>query len=293
MTWQVMVNPAAGRVPQLERRATEALERAGIAADVRVSESAHHLAEMVDAAVADGATDFIAVGGDGTTGIIVDRLLRHDWSSPPRLGILPSGSGSDFIRTFGLPRDLAAVAQRIAAETPYLVDVGYLTWSGGDRYFINVADMGIAAATVPMAERLSRRLGKGRYMAAFWLTLPRFKRAVVSLSVGERSFEGEALNVVAANGQFFGGGINVAPKAMLNDGEFDIQVFAVPKRRAFDLMPRVMRGTHLRHSGVRRFSGPEFRLVTQPPWPVEADGEYVGSTPIEGKIIPGALEVMI
>lgn len=293
MTWLAVVNPGSGRGTNLASRASKAIAAAAIDADIEVSTSAEHLQELVDGGIAAGRRDFMAVGGDGTTNLIVDRMMRHAWESPPRLAILPSGSGSDFIRTFGLPRDLEAVAARVANESPYLVDVGLLKWSGGDRYFLNVADIGIAAATVPLADRLPRRLGGFRYMAAFWMTLPRFQPATVHLLVGERSFTGEALNVVVANGQFFGGGINVAPKAMLNDGAFDIQVFAVPKRRALDLMPRVVRGTHLRHSGVKRFVGGTFSLETEPGWPVEADGEYVGTTPITGEIVPGALEVMI
>ena len=293
MTWLALVNPASGRGRDLENRATHEMASAGIEAKIEVSTSAQHLQELVDRGIAAGFSDFMAVGGDGTTNLIVDRMMRHRWERPPRLAILPSGSGSDFIRTFGLPRDLGAVAKRVANENPYLVDVGLLEWSGGERYFLNVADIGIAAATIPIAERLPGRLGGFRYMAAFWMTLPRFKRAKVHLVVGKRSFEGTALNVVVANGQFFGGGINVAPKAMLNDGAFDIQVFAVPKRRAFDLMPRVVRGTHLRHSGVKRFVGGTFSLSTEPGWPVEADGEYVGTTPITGRIVPAALEVMI
>ncbi|NNF65602.1 MAG: diacylglycerol kinase family lipid kinase [Acidimicrobiia bacterium] len=293
MTWLALVNPSSGRARDLESRARQALDSAGIDAEIEVSTSPEHLQELVDRGIASGVRDFIAVGGDGTTNLVVDQMMRHRWEEPPRLAILPSGSGSDFIRTFGLPHDLDAVAKRVATESPYLVDVGLLEWSGGDRYFLNVADIGIAAATVPLAERLPRRLGGLRYMAAFWMTLPRFRRAKILLVVGKRSFEGTALNVVVANGQFFGGGINVAPKAMLNDGAFDIQVFAVPKRRAFDLMPRVMRGTHLRHSGVKRFVGGAFSLETVPGWPVEADGEYVGTTPITGRIVRGALEVMI
>ena len=50
--------------------------------------------------------------------------------------------------------------------------------------------------------------------------------------------EGTAINVVAANAQFFGGGLNIAPKAMLTDGEFDVQVFTGPRRQVFSLLPR-------------------------------------------------------
>ena len=96
-----------------------------------------------------------------------------------------------------------------------------------------------------------------------------------------------------ANAQFFAGGWNVAPKATLVDGVLDIQIIDAAKRRAPALVPKVIRGTHLRDPAVRRFSAAEFTIETSPVWPVEADGDLVGNTTVQGRVMPGALRLKI
>jgi diacylglycerol kinase family enzyme len=77
------------------------------------------------------------------------------------------------------------------------------------------------------------------------------------------------------------------------DGMFDIQVFKGPRRLAFSVMPRVIRGTHVRHSAVQRFVSSSFSLECEPEWPVEADGEMIGTGQVTGTMIPGALRFKI
>jgi len=83
--------------------------------------------------------------------------------------------------------------------------------------------------------------------------------------------------------------MNIAPNATVMDGMFDLQVFEGPRRLAFSVMPRVVRGTHLRHKGVRRFVADSFQLECDPNWPVEADGELLGTGPVRGEIVPHAV----
>ncbi len=291
--WCVLVNPAAGRGADLEARAREALASRDIPGDVHATRDAEHLRVVVDAAVAAGGRRFVAVGGDGTVNLVADALLRHSWPVPPLLGILPGGSGCDFLRTFGMPQRLEEAAAHLAGDATYRVDVGVLRGEWGERHFVNAAEAGLGAAVVRRAARLPARLGRFRYQLAVWPTLVRFPPAEIELVAGRRRYSGPAVMVVMANGQFFGGGMNVAPRAMLVDGELDVQVFSGPKRQAVVLQPRITRGTHLTHKGVRRMSAAAFTLRTDPAWPVEADGEYLGEGPVTGEVLPGALDVKI
>ena len=87
--------------------------------------------------------------------------------------------------------------------------------------------------------------------------------------------------------------MNVAPRALLVDGKWDVQVFQGPRRHAFSVMPRVIRGLHLDHRRVRRFSAATFTLDCPDGWPIEADGELLGTGPITGRMLPGAIEFKI
>ena len=292
--WWVVANPVSGRRLDAVAEARAALERSGLAHEFSLTAGHGDASRLVTEGIAAGYRRFAVVGGDGTTEQVADALMDHDWSTPPALGVIPIGSGSDFVRTFGFGRSVSDAVARLADGEPYPIDVGRVDGPWGRRHFVNVADIGIAAATIPVAMRLPRWLGGTRYPAAFWLVLPRFRTAEVEVEVGDRTYRGPAINVVIANGQFFGGGMNVAPKAMLMDGEFDVQVFTGPKRHAVTLMPRVMRGLHLRHSGVRRFTGPEVSVRVTSPWPVDVDGELLDVTnELRASILPAALHLQV
>lgn len=293
MTWWAVVNPAAGkRSENAEERTRRVLALHRVDAEVRVSDSAHHADELVSEGVALGHDRFIAVGGDGTVHLAVNALMRHHWAEPPTLAILPAGTGSDFIRTFGIPQDMEKAAARLDGDDTYQTDVGLAIGSWGERYFLNEVQAGVGAEAARRAARLTR-LGTSRYTLAFWLSLPAFPYAEVELRVGDKHHRGRAIDVVCANGQFFAGGMNIAPRATVVDGQADVQVFATAKSQALTVFPRVIKGMHLSHPTVRRFEGSEFSLETDPPWPVEADGEYLGTTPLRGHMIAGAIKFKI
>jgi YegS/Rv2252/BmrU family lipid kinase len=275
--WWVIVNPSAGRDGNLETRVTAALTARDIDHEIRVSPSADAVAEIVAEGRDKGYDAFGSVGGDGTANLVVNGLLELDWASPPTLGILPAGSGSDFIRTFAIPSHLESAADHLLGDVRYPVDVGLLNGSFGRRYFLNAANAGIASRTVVEANRLPARLGARRYLAGFWIALAKTDPDDVRVDCDDRTIAAKAWNVVIANGQFFGGGMNVAPRATTGDGQFDVQVFAGPRREAPLIIRRVVKGTHLTHPAVRRTTGRNVAVNVPETWLVEADGEILGS----------------
>ena len=294
MTWWVIANPRAGRGRHSPERVAALLAGMGIDASVHASRDGEHVAELVAEGIGLGHDRFVAVGGDGTVNLVVNALLKHDWpADKPVLGILPAGSGCDFVRTFGISQKLEEAAKHLEGDETYLVDVARVSGSWGDRHFLNVATIGLGADVVRLADRLPARLGSARYKLAIWPTLVRFPRTTIELETDKRGYTGPAMMVVLANAQFFGGGMNVAPKAMLVDGRLDVQIFSGPKRLAVTLQRRITRGTHLSHPAVRRLTASSFRLSPAAPWPVEVDGEYLGVGPVHGEVIPGALRIKI
>jgi len=294
VSWWVIVNPGAGGGRHdAVARTTTALREHGIDAEVRASSSPDNVAELVDEARRQNYSDFVAVGGDGTTNLVVDALMRRSWDEPPVLGVLPAGSGSDLIRTFGRSQVLEESVKYLAGDDTYPVDVGHIIGQWGDRYFINVAEVGIGADVVRLAARLPHRLGAFRYKAAIWPILARFPRRPIKLTADDKVFESEAIIVVMANAQFFGGGMNVAPKGSMVDGRLDVQVFTGPKRQVITLQPRLTRGTHLTHRHVRRFVASRVRVEGIEGWGVEADGEYLGEGGVEASVVESAIRFKI
>lgn len=293
MSWWVIVNPSAGRGHAIRDRARKALADAGVECEVREAEGPEHVAELVGEGIATGHTDFVAVGGDGTAHLVLNALMAQDAGFVPTLAILPAGSGSDFIRTFGLPASIEAAARHLVTPDRYPTDVGRMDGDFGTRYFLNAANVGVSADSARVAIRLPRWLGKVRYRVGFWLALPRFGKDEVTVDVDHHHHRAALLTVVIANGQFFGGGLNIAPRASVTDGLFDVQCFSGPRRSAFSVMPRVARGGHLTHRTVRRYVGRRVSIVAPDSWPIEADGEMIGSGSVRLSVVPHAIQFKI
>jgi diacylglycerol kinase (ATP) len=291
LEWTVLVNPHAGKRNASIEDIEAAFARHAIQACVTTTQSVEHLRTIVTDAIAQGTQSFAVVGGDGTAHHTLNAMMEAASYRDQNLtlSIIPSGSGSDFIRTFGHTRGLDAGVARLSNPDLYRVDIGVVTGSFGQVYFLNALNVGVAAASAARAARLPRTLGAKRYAVAFWLALSRFPQAKVRVDVDHHKFGGDAINIVVANGQFFGGGMNVAPRATLTDGLFDVQIFHGPRRRAFSVMPRVIRGSHLTHSAVRRYVGSDIRIAAPDDWPVEADGEILGTGDVHVTTIASAI----
>lgn len=295
MTWFGVVNPVAGRSTSPFHEVLSISDEMRIDASFVESASPDHVGELVTEAVGRGITQFVSVGGDGTSHLVVNALMNAESDAGFTLAIVAAGSGSDFVRTFGHKRGVREALARIANPDPdlYSVDVGRVRGGFGTRYLLNALNVGVAAASVAKAETLPRWAGTARYTAAFWMALGRFRTGAVHVNVDHHDFAGDAINVVVANGQFFGGGLNIAPRSVLGDGKMDVQVFRGPRRQAFVIMPRVLMGTHLTHKGVQRYSGSTIRIEVPRTWPVEADGELLGTGSVDIDVIPDAIDFVI
>lgn len=291
--WLVAVNRSAGR-RAVDPGAVRSLI-AGLGVDasfVAPSDVGEMKAALVEAA-GQGFLHFALVGGDGTINLAANVLIPLGLGNTLVLASLPVGTGCDLLKTFGLPQDLEGAARHLLTDDTYVIDVATLEGDWGSRYFLNVAQAGAGAAAAETAPKISRRLGPVRYPIAFGARLPRFPKAQIRLTTEKRVIESSALAVIMANAQFFAGGWNVAPKAVMSDGLLDMQVIDAKKTEAPALVPKVVKGTHLSSPVVRRFSASEFELETKPSWPIEADGDLIGRTTVRGRVLPGALRLKI
>lgn len=293
----LIVNPRAGkgRVGRELPRLLDTIAAAGARAEVLTTHHAGHATTLARNAAEEGAATVVAVGGDGTVNEVVNGLIVGDRPvGDAALGVVAAGSGADFARSFGFPAHTGTDLRGIVGATTPL-DVGRIDCQGPDgpvvRYFVNVAEAGMAAATVDIAERLPRRLGKSRYFVAFWPTLARYRPCQVTVTAGDTTFTGRSHNALIANARYFGGGMHISPRSLPDDGIADLQVNVGPKRQAFLLVPKFYKGTHLPDDRIVEMHGRSGSIDAERPIPVEADGELVGATPLTFRILPGVLRL--
>ena len=275
------------------------LEQRGLEYEVVYTEGRGHASQIARERLESGSRFLVAVGGDGTVHEVVNGMLAGDEAVNPEavLGVVAAGTGSDFIKTFGLPAMPAHAVAHLDGADSFPIDIGKITYmqDGAEvvRYFPNIAEAGLGAACVARAERLPRWLGPTVYFFAFWMTLRKHKPASVVVDLVDRKYEGPMNNLVVANGQFFGGGMKIAPKAAPTDGLLDIQIDKVRKREAIALVPKIYKGEHLPHPDIKEAKRVRCSITSDRPLPIEADGEVLGTTPATFEVLKNAINLKV
>lgn len=236
----------------------------------------------------------LAVGGDGTFHELVNGWLDQEAPGRPRFLPIPHGTGNDFIRSVWPGREEQLV-KAIVDPRERDFDLGKITYQTPQgrrtRYFLVGATVGFSASVTEFMSKLPRILpGTPLYLFSLVVSLLTWVNRRARFSVDSDEIESHRFfNLNVANVRHYGGGMVSAPAAVADDGQLDPVLMELTKLGVIRAMPENYRGRFERVSGVRQFRCS--RLALQSPFrlPVQADGEFLGSTPIEVEILPGAL----
>ena len=299
---RLIVNPRSGRgaVGKTLPALTEALRSHGLEFDVVETLRARHASEAATQALRDGVRYLVAVGGDGTVHEVVNGMF--DGTTPIArdavFGVAAAGSGSDFVRTFGLDRKPEVIARHLATEHTMDIDVGVVDYVGRDgaqvrSLFANIAEVGYGAEVVRRAERFPRWFGRVRYLIGAYSAIAGGTRPVTTVKVAHTETTAPLVELVVANCQFFGGAMKVAPRALPDDGKFNVQIFTGERSQMFTMTMKLYRGEHLPHPQITEYQSPTVELAPDPPLLVEADGEVLGYTPASFSLLERVLTLKI
>jgi YegS/Rv2252/BmrU family lipid kinase len=299
----VIVNPRSGggatkrRWRALEPRVRDALG----ALEVEHTRGAHDAERLAREAVRAGIERLVIAGGDGTLAEVATGLLRAQLAEYAELALLPMGTGCDFAASLGVPRESEAALAQLRSGKARRIDAGHASYVGRDgastdSYFLNVASFGVSGRVVDLAHRGPRFLGGTfAFALATVRALLRYECARVALRVdGELACDEPIALVAAANGRRFGGGMQIAPDARLDDGWLDVVCVAnTTALRLIPKLPKLYRGTHVADPVVRVQRGRRIEADAAPgAVPLELDGEPVGSLPARIELLPGALSIV-
>lgn len=239
----------------------------------------------------------VAVGGDGTASEVVDGLVLG--GARAHFGFIPCGSGGDLRRTLSIPDDLPGAARLLAGTGTRTIDLGRLELTGPDgrpavRHFVNVASCGITAVVAGHVNRSSKPLGGAlAYKVATARALLAWRDPRVRWRADGGPWSETPITALSVcNGRFFGGGVMVAPGALVDDGLLDVTVWS-----GFGLLdflvhqPKIYDGRHVALANTRtsRARTVEVEPLEAAPVPLEADGELPGRLPARFSVLPGAL----
>jgi YegS/Rv2252/BmrU family lipid kinase len=304
-----IINPVAARGTTFKRwvETRPRLVALGIELREHLTTRTGEATEVTRQAITQGITRIVAVGGDGTLNEVVNGYLDQSGKAlnpEATLGLLPSGTGSDFRRSLGF-RTGADSIRALAGTRTRRVDAMRIVFTGGDgaelsRFGINVASFGLGGETVALVNKWRESLpswigGRARFIAAAVSALNRHRSVPITIQLDcEREVAVASNLIVVANGQYAGGGMMLAPNAKLDDGLLD--VILTDRLTRFDIIKelrRIGRGGHLKNPKVSETRATDVAICAAEPLAIDIDGEMASYTPARLTILPSAIRFAV
>jgi diacylglycerol kinase (ATP) len=296
----VILNPVAGRgrgkknigtILDLLKKKIEKLE-------LETSCYPGHISTIGQQAVAEGYRDFITIGGDGTPFELINGVYSTQESlSDIKLGMIPAGTGNSFLRDFVDISDLEQIINRILTGESRAIDVIEFSYHNPEpekKYFINILGVGLIADILKLTNERLKVFGPLGYSLAVLIRLFRGLHNRLNLQVDGKCIEIKNSALVISNSKYTGGKMKIAPMARSDDGQVDMIVFnEVNRRDIITIFSNVFKGQHIHHKKVKVFKGKQIGINANPPQMVMADGELLGKTPLQIKVLSKKLSLVI
>jgi YegS/Rv2252/BmrU family lipid kinase len=310
--WLIVVNvfAASRKAGSIWKKAAAMLDAAAVSYKAEFTGGTDNAMEISRKAACAGYRKFVAVGGDGTihdvlNGIagfvsVTDGVYYSDFT----IGVLPVGSGNDWIRSTGVPKDLAKAVPLIAAGNATRQDVVKVSILKDDdvvldSYMANIGGVGLDARVAEMVNKKKEQGKRGKMMYASALLYCIKHRSPVRAKVvcdGNVIFDGKYLSIAFGTGKYSGGGMRQTSLAVMDDGLLDVVV--IPDISMWTIarkVPRLFTGTFHK---VDILTQTRCREVLVLPYgqadaePVEVDGEIIGRAPVRMTVLPDQINII-
>ena len=315
----INVFAASKKAATLWTKAEDVLKSRNVAYHTRFTGASGSAAEITFDACVVGYRRFLAVGGDGTVHDVLDGIAAYiDWTSQTgrklgfndfTIGVIPVGSGNDWIKSSGIPNDLEKAAEVVAAGNSRFQDVvraSVLDPRSFDAgaplavsYMINVGGVGIDARVCEIVNRKKSQGRRGRMLYVSALAQAIWKRKSAYAKVccdNELVYDGAYLSMAFGTGRYSGGGMRQTPYAVMDDGMLDMTVIPeLPLLKIMREAPRLFTGTLAEVSELKIAKG---RVIDVLPYedtsaePVEVDGEVIGKAPVRFEVLDTQINVV-
>jgi diacylglycerol kinase (ATP) len=300
LTAKVILNPYSNRWKAEKRwpEASTALKAAGVDFELAVSDRPRHSIELAEEAARKSFSPIIAAGGDGTVGDVVQALAQSAKSDETLLGpvgIMPLGTANDLAFKLGIPTDLQAAAQIIAAGNTRRMDIGKVN----DHYFANNSAIGLEPYVTTKQIRITWISGIFRYLiAAVWAIMDRPKW-VANIQWDGGEYKGPTSLVTIGNGSRSGGLFFMIPHADPFDGKLTfVYGYRSTRRAMLATLPRAMKpgaGSYVEMDGIYEVQATWIKIHLENPSPAHTDGELFsnGIQDLEYRILPGRMQILM
>lgn len=284
-----IVNPVAGKgkalslVPRVEK----ICKQYSCSYDIKYTEGSRDAERLAREAEIEGQERIVVVAGDGTLNEVVNGINGTDTA----IGVIPGGSGNDFIRTINPHTDIDEIIYDNIFGDIIEADIA----SCNDRKYINIASVGLDAEIADGTSAMKKYFsGSKAYLASVIKTLFTYKGQKMHINIDGTEIEKEVLLSAIANGKYYGGGIMPAPDADIQDKLLDICIVnRFPLLKEFILLPKYMKGKHKSLKGVSFKRGRRIEITSPEQMTVNFDGEIFRNNRVLFQLLDQPIKIIV
>ena len=285
-----IVNPSAGNGnagkewPEIEKE----IESNFPEHECVLTERPGHATELARNGAIKGFDTIVSCGGDGTLNEVINGVA----GSEIRVALIPLGTGSDFGKSIGI-RSIQDALKVLKSGRTEKVDLANVTFdeTGTSRTFINILEIGFGAEVMKYVNSHSKA-GKNSFLIGVLSVLMKLKRFRVKFEL-DKLQEMDTIEVIVANGKYFGGGMLASPGSIISDGNLDVHILKpVSKLTTLLRLKNLMNGTYIEKNFSYEFRGKAFHFLGKGNL-VEMDGEVVGNTPISISLLEKGVNFVV
>ena len=217
------------------------------------------------------------------------------------VGFVPFGTGCDFRKTLGIPRQIRGALDVLAARRESLIDLGRLTYRDPEgrtsvRYFHNVTSFGLGGEVDERVNRANKALGGFfTFLKATLISLVVYNKKTIRLKIdGIFDEPVRVWNIAVANGQYHGGGMWIAPQARVQDGLFNVTIVGdLTLPEVCYHFPKLYSGRIGEIKKVRMLRGRCIEACSDQRVLLDVDGEQPGMLPVRIDMVPRAVRFIV
>lgn len=302
--WMLLLNPhaGAGKGKKDIDIILQHLKDAGFNVELFISDYPQHAIPLTIEGIEKGYRKIIIAGGDGTMNEVANGIFKQQVCPPSEIvvGMIPVGTGNDWIKTFDIPNDYEKAIKRIQKAETLFQDVGQITLSeNGEqstRFFTNMAGFGFDALVAEKANRLKNkgRTGLMVYLQSLAASYLEYQTRKVKIAIDGEEMEDLIFSASIGIGKYNGGGMMQAPGAIPDNGLF--QVTVIRKIGLLGILwnlPGLFTGTFVNDRRVSVYQAKHVAISSSQKIAGEADGEILGNHQFKLDILPKQLQVIV
>ena len=292
--YYLLVNPKGGHKRGLEiyEKVKHIFSSAGTITTVLHTEYAGHAFDFANTLDFVGYDGLCAIGGDGTMYELINGMLKRDDNHKIPIGLITGGTGNSFMYDVDCLDPIDA-AKRIVQHNLRPLDIAKVNANGELFYSFNIIGWGLATDAGKLAEKL-RWLGGVRYDVASIIEVLKGKDRIATLTLDKEVIKENFIFIIGCNTIHTGKAMKMAPLAQLNDGKIDLIIVRKTSRiNLLKLFPKLFSGDHIKSPLVEYRQVQNFSISLEETNDLTIDGEIIGMTPLNVKMIPKMVNVLV